>query len=269
MKKFKGTIYQAINIQNKKSYIGKTSNPFEDYKNDHIYNALNNIEKKKNKRQKYFYNAIRKYGPDNFKWIILGEVFGDTKLELKKELNKYEIESIWVFRTFGSNGEKQDGIYGYNQTKGGDGGDCITGHINEIEIREKQSRNQTGIKRSEEFRQNRTGEKNPFYNCHHTEETCRIISSKTTGRPGTRRGCKNSDLHRKRISLGKKGGIPWNKGKSKGLKIDKSNGRYVNVDINLILNLREQKYTLQEIANILNVGLYIIRSRLKNPDNYK
>jgi len=39
---YKGIIYQAINIQNGKSYIGKTTQPFNRYINKHIFNALNN-----------------------------------------------------------------------------------------------------------------------------------------------------------------------------------------------------------------------------------
>ena len=42
MNKFIGTIYQATNIQNNKSYIGKTINDFENYKDSHINNAIQN-----------------------------------------------------------------------------------------------------------------------------------------------------------------------------------------------------------------------------------
>jgi len=122
MKQFKGVIYQAINIQNNKSYIGKTLQEFEEYKQGHIYSALHEKDLKTNPKGKYFYNAVRKYGVHNFKWIILGEIFASSKKELKKLLNKSEIESIWLFRTFGASGEKFDNIYGYNCTKGGDGG---------------------------------------------------------------------------------------------------------------------------------------------------
>ena len=138
MKQFKGIIYQAINIQNSKSYIGKTIQDFEEYKQSHIDSATENRDTKYNKKAKYFYNAIRKYRPENFKWIILGEVFADSKKELKKLLNEAEIESIWLFRTYGSDGVKRDSIYGYNMTPGGDGGDTLSGHPDEKAIRKKQ-----------------------------------------------------------------------------------------------------------------------------------
>ena len=139
MEQFKGVIYQAINIQNKKSYIGKTIQDFEEYKQDHLDGALKEKDLNNNFFGKYFYNAIRKYGPNNFKWIILGEIFSDSKQELKKLLNEAEVESIWLFRTFGSDGIKRDSVYGYNLTKGGDGGDTLSNHPNKEEIFNKLS----------------------------------------------------------------------------------------------------------------------------------
>ncbi len=108
-----GYIYLIQNIQNNKIYIGKTisKDPIE-YIEKHFVCAANNADKNK----KYFYNSIRKYGKQNFKWRILGECYS------KKELNKSEIESIYLYRSFGSDGKNQDSIYGYNCTIGGDGG---------------------------------------------------------------------------------------------------------------------------------------------------
>lgn len=154
MKKFKGVIYQVINIQNGKSYIGKTMQEFEGYKKWHIENAMNKKDLDVNPKGKYFYNAIRKYGPENFKWVILGEIFTDIKEELKKELNEAEIESIWLFRTFGSNGENIDNTYGYNQTKGGDGGDTISGLSDKDKLKRglKISKGNKGREKSQEER---------------------------------------------------------------------------------------------------------------------
>lgn len=114
---YKGVIYLIENIQNHKKYIGKTSenNPIK-YIEDHFNNALNGKQP-----NKYLYNAIRKYGIQNFKWRILGEVYGSTEKELNDNLNEAEIETIYFYRTFGSDGEHFDDIYGYNKTKGGDG----------------------------------------------------------------------------------------------------------------------------------------------------
>lgn len=137
MQKFKGVIYQAINIQNGKSYIGKTVQDFEEYKNNHIKSALEKRDLKNNKKGKYFYKAIRKYSPNNFKWIILGEIENYNIFNLIENLNEAEKESIWLFRTFGSDGENYDEIYGYNLTKGGDGGDTLSNHPDKEIIFEK------------------------------------------------------------------------------------------------------------------------------------
>jgi group I intron endonuclease len=139
MQKFKGIIYQAINIQNNKSYIGKTVRDFEEYKLHHIDSALNKKTKKR------FYDAIRKYKPENFKWIVLGEIECYNLEDLNQQLNEAEIESIWIFRTFGSDGENYDNTYGYNMTKGGDG---VLGYIHPENTRKQMSVSHTGSKHS-------------------------------------------------------------------------------------------------------------------------
>ena len=140
---YAGVVYQAINIQNNKSYIGYTTKNFDEYKKRHLRRAKNN-----NKKNKVFYNAIRKYGIDNFKWIVLGELTSRSKNKLKLELNKAEIESIWLFRTYGSDGENYDQIYGYNMTLGGDGGATNTGKTASKETREKMRQKALGNKNS-------------------------------------------------------------------------------------------------------------------------
>jgi hypothetical protein len=79
-------------------------------KGDHLRSYKRNDDKNK----KYFYNALRKHGPHNFKWIVLGEIFTNSKEELKNLLNDAEIESITLFQTYNN-------LYGYNMTIGGDG----------------------------------------------------------------------------------------------------------------------------------------------------
>ena len=98
-------IYKAINLQNRKVYIGKTTSKTPSkYFESHIYHALKN----KDKNTRSFYNAIRKYGKENFKWEILG--YCDSK----EELNEAEIECIDFYKSY-------DRLYGYNLTLGGDG----------------------------------------------------------------------------------------------------------------------------------------------------
>ena len=234
MKKFKGVIYQAINIQNGKSYIGKTTNDFENYKNSHIQNASKT-------KTKHFYNAIRKYGEHNFKWIVLGEIESYNLEELNQKLNEAEIEAIWLFRTYGADGDYQNDTYGYNQTKGGDGGDTLSGQSEQRkkEIIEKRVKSQTGAKRSEEFKENRRGIKNAFYGKKHTTETRQKMSSKAIGRTSWNKGIPQSKEAKEKNRKAHIGKPAWNKG-LKGVSTGKNNGMCTQVNIISIIRLKEQ-----------------------------
>lgn len=90
-----GIIYKAINIQNKKVYIGQTKYNL----NKRISGHLN--YSKNSDRPTLFSRAINKYGIKNFKWSIIGYCYS------KEELNECEIECIKFFESINS-------IYGYN-----------------------------------------------------------------------------------------------------------------------------------------------------------
>lgn len=91
------TVYMAVNKVNGKKYIGITSQPFQNRKTRHKYDAL-----VKN-HQFYFHRAIRKYGFDNFEWLVAAE-FDKYKDALNAEIK--------LIKFFGN---------GYNMTKGGEG----------------------------------------------------------------------------------------------------------------------------------------------------
>lgn len=72
-------IYLHINPKNKKVYVGITNqNVYKRWKNGHGYTKC-----------KKFYNAILKYGWDNFKHIVLCKTCKDRALLLEKTLVKY------------------------------------------------------------------------------------------------------------------------------------------------------------------------------------
>ena len=92
------TIYLHRNKINNKVYIGQTIQPLEDrWKNGFGYKTCY-----------YFYNAIQKYGWDNFEHIILEQSENWTQ----EELNNKEKEYIKLF-----NSTNPD--YGYNICEGG------------------------------------------------------------------------------------------------------------------------------------------------------
>jgi len=111
---YKGVIYCAISPSNKK-YYGLTLN-FSRRKNGHKRCA----EFKKCR----FYIAIKKYGFDNFIWNIIETHENESKGNLQNILN--EREKYWI--------EKDKTYYsefGYNMTRGGNGGDAFTNKSNE------------------------------------------------------------------------------------------------------------------------------------------
>ena len=97
-------IYKHTNLINGKSYIGQTcaANPKVRWAGGSGYSRRNPV----------FYNAIKKYGWENFNHEIL--VDGITTLE---EANRLEIELIAKYHTY----IKDPKCWGYNTTPGGSG----------------------------------------------------------------------------------------------------------------------------------------------------
>ena len=99
MKKFRvGEIYKSTNKITGDAYIGKTIRSRAVRQAEHILAAAAGVSG-------HFYNAIRKYGPKNFRWCTLKRV-------TEPSLNAAEIHFIAKHSTYGS---------GYNMTRGGDG----------------------------------------------------------------------------------------------------------------------------------------------------
>ena len=86
----KGIVYCYINKINNKKYIGKTLDE-KNRKRRHIRNS------KYSKTP--FYNAIRKYGWDNFEYFILYEEINDNKEYLDLKIKTKEKEYILNLNT--------------------------------------------------------------------------------------------------------------------------------------------------------------------------
>lgn len=177
-----GAIYCITNKINQKKYIGQTSSLYiNDRWCEHKWNARNN-------KSGYLYNAIRKYGEENFEFKVLLH-----KIPINA-LNYYE--SLWI-QKFNTKSP-----YGYNLTDGGDG---TRGYIpwNKDIPRSQETINKIKLTYTEEKRQKmaervlginnpmygkygsinpsygyrRYNGDNPFYGKHHTEETKKILSN--------------------------------------------------------------------------------------------
>ena len=127
----------------------------------------------KYKSSTYFYNAIQKYGWDNFHHEVLFD--GLTK----EEANRKEVELIYEY-------DSANKLKGYNMELGGNGQGKHS-----LETRAKISQAKKGYKFSEESKQkmsdsqralNRKGENSPVYGTHHSEEVRRKLSEKAKGR---------------------------------------------------------------------------------------
>ena len=182
-------IYQAINLINGKSYIGKTKTSLEKRKWGHLNNAKKGVKSA-------FYNAIRKYGEENFKFIVIDEL----KLHRASVLNDKEKYYISLFNTIAPNG--------YNMTKGGDGNDGsikpnLGKHLSE-EAKERLRIANLGKNHSEETKIKMSDSLKKFYGA---------------GGKNWNNGL-TKETHPSILSQSEKikGNIPWNKGMEGFLK---------------------------------------------------
>ncbi len=126
---FVGYIYVFRNKINEKIYIGKTIELYTLRFNEHKYNAFTKLTKT------YFYNALRKYGWDNFdRFVIYQTNYNNSKKEIDKIICEKEKFYINLFRSDCSD-------YGYNLTSGGDG---ICGYKFSEETKTKMSLTRSG-----------------------------------------------------------------------------------------------------------------------------
>ena len=100
-----GYIYKIINLINQKMYIGQTINTIEHRWKDHLDTHLN-----MNSKSRYciLYNAMRKYGAENFK-IELVEQCDDNLLDEREQYWIRQFNSYYIYN------------HGYNMTWGGEG----------------------------------------------------------------------------------------------------------------------------------------------------
>lgn len=128
------TIYKATNKINGKVYIGFDSNwPLRKQKHKNKFQKLNLV----------FYDAIKKYGWDNFQWDIIYQ-----SLDGEHTLNVMENYFIKEYRSFTG----FEDSHGYNMTLGGEG--------------------VLGL----------SGDKSPWYGRKHTEDSKKLMSLNSKGR---------------------------------------------------------------------------------------
>lgn len=218
-------IYKVENKINGKIYIGKTIQSLDARRWSHIKDSRRGCEF-------YFHRAIRKYGIENFEWMILSETDNESKLNAMEKfyIMIYRKISLLYNQTDGGEGcsgritsettkqkqsayhknrpkEHQEKILNYHRNRPIKHGENISkskkGHLVPVEIREKISLSQIG---------KRTGKYNPFYGKHHTEETKKKLSESHKGKTSWMKDKHHTEEAKKKISDSKKGKTSNRKG---------------------------------------------------------
>jgi group I intron endonuclease len=131
-KKEYGGIYLILNKINRKIYVGQTTLTWKKRVKKHFTKA--GILTTKSVINTYFYNAVRKYGSENFESFLL------CSCPDKHALDEAERFFIWMFAS-----HKRS--FGYNSTLGGDG------VVSNKETREKIGNSNRGRKATPETRE--------------------------------------------------------------------------------------------------------------------
>lgn len=153
----KWCVYCHTNKTNGKKYFGITSKnpPSLRWENGYGY-----------RRQTRFWNAIQKYGWDNFEHEII------TNNLTLEEANSREVELISKFKS-----DQRE--FGYNIEPGGGASNGLS-----IETREKISKSHIGMHAGEKnyfYDIHMCGEENPFYGCKHSNESKKKMSESRKG----------------------------------------------------------------------------------------
>jgi group I intron endonuclease len=235
-----GTLYMIINLFNNKKYIGQALE-FERRVKAHKSRMKSNNSDKRNNA---IYLAMRKYGWDNFKFILLG--FCDTQ----EELDDAETETILLYRTYGSNGVVYDQIYGYNMVPEAQ---TTVGFKHTDESKQKMREKKKGKS---------LGKDNPNYGNKWTQEQRDNLSKqnkgKNLGKDNPNYGNRWTQEQRDNLSL-----------KKQGTKCGKENTQYINLNINKIKEMLNQQLPIKEIALYFNVERRTILRRKKEKGNRK
>lgn len=253
-------IYKISNNINGKFYIGKAINAEKRFKR-HKYLAKKGVKR-------HFYNAIRKYGENNFTLSIIEECDN----EIINDREKY-----WIERLNATNP-----LIGYNNASGGEGGNTwqynthkedtkkklsqkLKGHAVNYDAIKKQAEKRKGTHIPEKQKQKisatlkekyKKGEINinipPFYDrtgSTQTKETRKKMSNFSKGKTYEERYGKEIGE-----SLREKRKKHWEKEK---------NPNYKNINTNQIIQLIKQGYKNKEICKILDISNTTIWEKLK------
>ena len=257
-------IYKITNIINGKIYIGKTNNPKQRFYK-HKYLAQKGVKR-------HLYNAMRKYGVENF----IQEIIEECDDSIVNDREKFWIKQY----------NSTDKNIGYNKSFGGEGGDTWTLNDHKKETSEKLSMklkghsvNYEAIKREADKRRGThlTDEQK-----HKLSQTLikkyqngeLTVSQKFIDNRHDRTGEHHTDDARRKISEFRKGKTLeelYGEEKAKIIldkyrqrMLGKNNPLYVDINIENIVDMIKQGYTNLEVADYFGVSPPTIWKKLKD-----
>lgn len=232
-----GYIYKITNKINGKIYIGQTSKTIQERFESHLRKA-------KQHTNRYLYDAMNRYGYENF-IISQIEECDNSKLD--------EREIYWI-AYYKSNNKK----YGYNMTAGGGGGDTWTNNPHKAELSKKLSQIQKGKKHkmSIEWKQNITKsnqeKKTILINKNDLEKDIKSFMS-------IEDICKKYNFSCKTFYNKCKEFFNATPTEIRGDKLTHSNSLKIELNIQQIEKYIQQGKTLKEMAKLLNVSQETVR----------
>lgn len=192
-------VYLAHNLINHKNYVGQTTQSLPKRRKAHIYANNNSL----------IHKSIKKYGKENFEWIILKNCDSKEEMDLWEQIYIKFLSA--TNRQFGYNISIGGGVSWnlgkhyklYNDEQKEYFRRLSTGRIVSPETREKIRLSKLGVKRDPVLmksifakRRSYAGDKNPFYKKQHSKETKKILAQKTKDKGRT-----VSSIEKQRITL--------------------------------------------------------------------
>ena len=236
-----GYIYKITNIINNKLYIGQTRKTIEERFQTHLKNAQKHINR-------YLYDAMNKYGYDNFICSLIEEC--DDSL-----LDEREIYWIKFYNT-------TDKSNGYNMTIGGGGGNTWTNNPHKEETSKKISEHNKGKHQiSPELREK----------LNITSKEANTISVDKNALEKDIKNfmsvediCKKYEISRRTFYNKCKKFFNMTPTELRGDRLTHTNTQKIDLDINQINIYIKENKTLKEMAILLNISEETVRRTIVN-----
>jgi group I intron endonuclease len=177
-----GAIYKASNLINGKVYIGQTTTSLKERIYKHIWRAFNRDENIP------LYNAIRKYGEENFNWCLIDQAYSQDELD-DKEVFWIDFLNTHISFQKGYNGTFGGSSFGKGEKHPNYGREVSDETRNKIRESHLKNKKLVGKKKSKEARRKQsesrkgkyTKENNPMYGVKMSEESRKKMSDSRKG----------------------------------------------------------------------------------------